>query len=378
MCQQIHNIEWSGTLFYTYEGNFEDGSLVIKCQDIFVMDIGTAAYTEFDMSPDVISYMTDNMELLDCQMGLIHSHNNMSTFMSDTDTATLREEGTDRNHFVSLIVNNAGKYTAGITRKVKSVKTISENFSYPTYEDGLIQDTKSYTVENEEIEWFNLDIEFEKLQNPFQEEIANRLEEIRKSKQVKAKQYPISKGYQAILFDDYEDRKATSTVSKSYTVPAGRANIIPKDEENDLPFDKSYWYGEDNDGMKEGLLEILYGAVTFDEETVQDITRQLITGSIIITKNSKIDLNQWAKGMTPLYEKRFGEGEEGMKLFKVWADNYIEFLCWYVENEELVEMGMGNEELAAVLAHDVIEVLTKLPENRFIKAYIDILEKYLI
>ena len=36
------------------------------------MDIGTAAYTEFDMSPDVISYMADNPELLDCQMGLIH------------------------------------------------------------------------------------------------------------------------------------------------------------------------------------------------------------------------------------------------------------------------------------------------------------------
>ena len=36
------------------------------------MDIGSQAYTEFDMSPDVIAYMTDHPELLDCQMGLIH------------------------------------------------------------------------------------------------------------------------------------------------------------------------------------------------------------------------------------------------------------------------------------------------------------------
>ena len=360
------------------------------------MDIGTASYTEFDMSSDVISYMTDNIELLDCQIGLYHSHNQMPTFMSGTDLATLQEEGSDRNHFVSLIVNNAGKYTAGITRKVKSTKTIVEDFSYPTYEDGLIQDTKSYTVENEEIEWFNLDIEFEKPQNSFQEEISNRLEEIRKAKQVKANQYPVSKGYssypaskgyQASLFDGYDpqgrkiiNNEVIPTVSKSYTVPAGRANIIPKneDEENNLPFDKSYWYGEDNDDMKEGLFEIPYGAVTFAKGTVQDITRQLITGSIIITKNSKIDLNQWAKGMTPLYEKRFGEGKNGMKLFNVWADNYIEFLCWYAEDEELIKLGMGDEEMAAVLAHDVIEALTELPENRFIKAYIDILEKYLI
>lgn len=78
ICQKIWKDEWSGTLFYKPEGSFEDGTLTIKCVDIYVMDIGTAAYTEFDMSPDVISYMTDNPDLLDCQMGLIHSHNNMS------------------------------------------------------------------------------------------------------------------------------------------------------------------------------------------------------------------------------------------------------------------------------------------------------------
>ena len=140
ICQQIWKDEWSGTLFYKPEGKFEDGTLVIRCVDIYVMDIGTAAYTEFDMSPDVISYMTDNPELLNCQMGLIHSHNNMSTFFSGTDTATLKEEGMDRNHFVSLIVNNEGTYTAAITRKVKATKTITENFSYPTFEDEEVTD----------------------------------------------------------------------------------------------------------------------------------------------------------------------------------------------------------------------------------------------
>ena len=48
------------------------------------------------------------------------------TFFSGTDKATLQSEGSDMNHFVSLIVNNAGKYTAGVTRKVKLKQTVNE------------------------------------------------------------------------------------------------------------------------------------------------------------------------------------------------------------------------------------------------------------
>lgn len=77
-CNNVWNIEWSGVLFYKPEGSFENNDLVIKCVDIYLMDIGNATYTEFDMSPDVIGYMAQNQELLNCQMGLIHSHNNMA------------------------------------------------------------------------------------------------------------------------------------------------------------------------------------------------------------------------------------------------------------------------------------------------------------
>lgn len=72
ICRKVWKDEWSGILFYTVEGSFKDGSLIIKCRDIYVMDIGSVTYTEFDMSPDVVSYMANNSELLDCQMGLIH------------------------------------------------------------------------------------------------------------------------------------------------------------------------------------------------------------------------------------------------------------------------------------------------------------------
>jgi hypothetical protein len=79
MCQAVHDVEWSGVLFFDYKGTFEDKNnpLTIICKDILVMDIGNATYTEFINSPDVASHMVDN-DLLDYQMGLIHSHNNMA------------------------------------------------------------------------------------------------------------------------------------------------------------------------------------------------------------------------------------------------------------------------------------------------------------
>lgn len=72
LCNKIHDIEWSGILFFDYKGSFETNDLEIICKDIYLMDVGISTYTEFDMNPDVISYMAQNQELLDCQSGLIH------------------------------------------------------------------------------------------------------------------------------------------------------------------------------------------------------------------------------------------------------------------------------------------------------------------
>lgn len=77
LCSEIDKVEWSGVLFYTYTGSFETKDLTITCQDICVMNIGSGTYTEFVESPIVINYQMDN-NLLDCQTGLIHSHNTMA------------------------------------------------------------------------------------------------------------------------------------------------------------------------------------------------------------------------------------------------------------------------------------------------------------
>lgn len=119
-CEKLPDNEWSGVLFYTYKGDFDNG-LEIICTDVLVMDIGDNVYTAYESNPEVVSYMVDN-NLLDCQLGLIHSHNKMSTYFSSTDLNTLISEGEERNHFFSLIVNNDGHYNAKITKKYTAEK----------------------------------------------------------------------------------------------------------------------------------------------------------------------------------------------------------------------------------------------------------------
>lgn len=72
ICKNSWETEWSGVLFFTYNGTFENNDLTIICKDILVMDIGNSTYTEFTMNPEVVSYMAENQELLDCQMALVH------------------------------------------------------------------------------------------------------------------------------------------------------------------------------------------------------------------------------------------------------------------------------------------------------------------
>ena len=280
------------------------------------------------------------------------------TFFSGTDTATLKEEGRDRNNFVSLIVNNAGSYTAAITRRIKS-KQVMESVSYEFFGDGEKQDTKKYVSDADEIEWFYLKIEKEGESYSFPD-MAARLEEIKQAKAEKAKKVQIP-----------------AYSGNSYGIKAGPANLVRKetdkpkvvqptlfDDVDDLPFDDDY--------------SLPYGQVTFDKATLKSLVLQLITGSIILSNDSKIDIFKWAKSMSALYEKRFGKGEEGMKDFKMWADTYTDYLTWYVTDEKLEGLGFDETEICAICAHDMIEELTKLPKNDYIKGYIDALQKYLI
>ena len=347
-CLLVPNIEWSGILFYSYTGKFEDKSLVIRCEDIYVMDIGNSGSTEFEMSPEVISYMSENPELLDCQLGLIHSHHAMATFFSNTDLDTLLEEGKDRNHFVSLIVNNAGVYTAAITRKVTIKRTANDVIKYKTFEDNDVTETELKTETKEFIHYFNLNIKVE--QSSIDNTFFNRINEIKNKKNNTYKTYSSLDR----TFDSKIKELELPFEKPDYNFSINRQNI-KEEEENNPKF--------------EPLIDI-------DDSVITSIVYQLLTGSIVITNKNNIDINKWIKGMKSLFTKRFGKGESGFKTFKVWADSYIEFLCWFSLEDKYPNY--ESDILASEVAERVIQKLEQFEKNEYIEEYINILTGYLL
>lgn len=302
ICKNCWNTEWSGILFYNYEGNFEDNSLVIKCQDICVLDIGSSAYTEFIQDQRVISYMADN-DLLDCQLGLVHSHQLMSTFFSNTDINTLLEEGHSRNNFVSLIVNNQGNYTAAITRKL-----VSNKACYQFFDQGTIEST----LNKEEIQCFNLNI---KIETSDYTEVLQTLNQIRQEK---------------------------ITPKIPNIQPISNTSIIPKTT----------------------VLDTKIESINKNIENISKaILNQIITGSILVSNNSNLDIDKWIKKAPDLYDKRFPQFVD----FEIWVEFYIDYLMNDLHKEEDIN----------ACASSIIEYLTPYNTNKYITTIIDSLTNYI-
>lgn len=382
LCKNIWDVEWSGVLFYKVEGAFEDKSLTIRCVDLFQMDIGTSAYTEFNVSPDMATYMVDHPELLEegIYQGLIHSHNNMATFFSGTDTATLSAEGNDMAHFVSLIVNNAGKYTAGITRKYKCIQTVSEKYTYPTWNGEVREGVDTFDIEEEKLEWFNLDIVFENATDDFETEMMERIKEIKEAKKKVVTPMYGGGNYPQYGYNSYKkDTTPTKEVGSTF----------PMDEDKYYG-EKRGWYDPQKDKQdkqlpakqgelpfeqpEEGNVEIPYGVVTVDPDIVQSIVRQLVTSSIIISNESAVDVKKWANSMESLYRRRFGSVKE----FEYFASNYVDYLINYTcDGDVMAVINNDDSVMAALLAYDVREELKKLPKNPWLSVYIKLMDDYI-
>jgi hypothetical protein len=355
--------EWSGVLFTTHEGSFEDNNLVITCQDIYPMDLGNATFTEYKMDETVAGYIADNIELFNCDMGLVHSHHTMSTFFSGTDTNTLREEGNERNCFVSLIVNNAGTYNAAVTRKVKEKKEITTYFygkSYEFFGEGEVSISPPYqaptvqeTVDEEYIEYFMLDIEKEDVNNPLD--------------------------YLDARFKEIEEKKKAQP-SKQWTLPKWNTNDTESVWDKDYPKNTSLWLPK----AKEPLLfneEDVYDkeAETVwesNEEEIHKCVVQMITCSFIVD-SKKIDLKQWVtRHMANKYAEIFIE--DGM--FDEWCDFVVDFLLdrYYAQYGILSEDPDIFEAYTANAIKDELEqYIDCAGVTEYIETYIKALDRHI-
>jgi proteasome lid subunit RPN8/RPN11 len=162
-------VEWSGSLFYSVQsGSIEDpDNLVLKAEYIHLMDIGSSAYTEFDMSADLFMSVFENNPSLEeklmggeLRIGYVHSHHVMQTTPSGTDTDELLSNSKHFPYYLSLIVNYSGNYSARIAIKGKyQKKTLENKFSFSNVESAI--NFKEENNDQEVIAVMNCNIVFE-------------------------------------------------------------------------------------------------------------------------------------------------------------------------------------------------------------------------
>lgn len=158
MLTVVNYTEWSGLLFYKFQGDITDiSNMSFTLVALYPLDIGSSAYTEYNMAQhtnDVMRLYDEHPELLGCKMGHIHSHHNMQVFASGTDMEQLRG-GILKEQFdmlLSVIVNNKREVWAGVAFKVKHVlsgtKTTSLMFNGKTVDSEV-----KYEEEATDVVW---------------------------------------------------------------------------------------------------------------------------------------------------------------------------------------------------------------------------------
>jgi len=343
--------EWSGVLFYTCAGSFETKDFTVTCADIYPMDLGNSTYTEFKNTPDVAAYMAEDMELFDCNIGLVHSHHSMPAFFSGTDKGTLQSEGNDTCNFVSLIVNNEGTYTAAVTRKVSVSSDVSEWCSYGFFGSDLpVSYNRKYSTEKEtRIEYFMLDVEKPDIPNPFSY-IDERFNEIVKNKEA----------------------KAVKASRHKHETEWNRNNSIPVPSPlSPLPSAVSPCQSS---AVSEPCLfsEEEMGALPQpDPNVIHDVVAKILLCSLIVNTD-KIDLDLWVKKhMVRVYDKEFG-GSDMLKFveYRDWAVGYV---LDYYEDTWLSPDAMDDTTYMYAIYEAIISVLSdyQSADNKYIDSFIE-------
>jgi len=108
--------EWSGMLLYDVISGTpaKPDGFVLEAKHIFLMDIGTAAYTEYETDGDIVDIYDNLEDAMEWKTGHIHTHHDMGTFFSGTDMSELNDNVDKHNYYLSLIVNFAGTFSAKV------------------------------------------------------------------------------------------------------------------------------------------------------------------------------------------------------------------------------------------------------------------------
>ena len=391
ICLKLNNIEWSGTLFYTVTGSIKDKDLVVNITDFLPQDIGSSAATEFTEDPEFVSYMIEN-DLLDCYRGLIHSHHTMATFFSGTDEATLLKESANYDHFVSLIVNNAGVYSAKMTTITHVTQQVREFRKRVTFE-GLIEDLGEETFDAGKDEVtvnpFIIDIEgtiFTDLNatiTSLQKKSAERAKTAFKYTPPVYNNYSGHPAYQNTAFQDWLDKNDKEPICATpvNTLPFNNVHkdILQITPPRDYTHDNKILNAQgadlfetaDKEGA-EGMLEIDeivdYESIEVDSALINLAVTQILSGCVLASESTKLKLNTFIPSMKVMYDKRF----EDIGDYAYYLGHFLDFLMYDFKDPFLVTE-YSEDALASINAYFVYKEFLALAKQFGTNEYLDII-----
>lgn len=136
---KLPDVEWSGVLFYEVSGEFGEPGFSIVARELYLQDIGSSAYTEYETNdPEFYKILMERPDLRAMRMGHIHSHNTMDSFFSGTDDSELSENSEFHNYYFSLIVNNDNEMVGKVAFRAEVDSQITSQMTYKGTDGQLL------------------------------------------------------------------------------------------------------------------------------------------------------------------------------------------------------------------------------------------------
>lgn len=265
LCGRIYEVEWSGILLYNTRGEIGE-DLEITLEHIYLMNKGTATYTEFEADESIVSFLMKNPQYFDCKKGLIHSHNSMNVFFSGTDLDELYSNAEFHNYYLSVIVNNKHEICAKIAQKGTTVDTIDRLISFNTLMGTKVKNIKE-TKERDVIFVYPCEIVSNKFNDLDFIERTNEIIKKAEPKPVVTKQTSFSFSDNPITYKDFQNWQQQVSEPEF---------IMPDDTRNEEDF-AAKWITKDIDytGSLEDALKSLKFTGKNKAEKIDDYTCEL-------------------------------------------------------------------------------------------------------
>ncbi len=133
-------------------GSIQDKNLSLIAQKMYPINIGTETYVGGDITDEYARLMDFYSDSMDYKWAYMHTHHTMGSTPSGTDMNEVRDQASNYEYFLSLIVNFEGKYSAKLSFLGKMDSEVFYQTKFGKY---------PYNISKEAVFYTDVDIELE-------------------------------------------------------------------------------------------------------------------------------------------------------------------------------------------------------------------------